>query len=454
MKINFLLIFYVVLLTACSAQNIESLSFISSVNADTLTTTQAAKAKILKKKPIIEESNKSCQNPDFLKQVTLGYQGWFSAKGDGVSNVWKHWSPYKKTPAKNNVTFEMYPDLSEYQPEDLFTTQLGKLGNGQPAKLFSSARDGVVKLHFQWLKDYGLDGVALQRFVSDFNNKHIFKHHKKVTQLVKKYAEEYCRTFYIMYDISGSSTKHAIKKIKRDWLTLMEKQLAVTDSKQYARYNNKPVIGLWGFGLNTPAHAFSQEQALDLIHWFKEKGFYIVGGVPYHWRQEQHDSRKNWLSVYQQYDMLLPWSVGRYRNTQELLHHYESIWEQDAFFAQQHHLQMKRVIFPGFAWSNWNKGTRNQIPRKKGDFLWKQAYFTRQLGLGAYIAMFDEYDEGTAIAKTANTPLMTPKDQYFLTLSEDGDQISTDFYLRLAKEITEMVHGNKKATLVTPHLLN
>ncbi len=436
MKIKCSIIYFFILLSACSPINRENIS------SQTYSQTNSYQPTKIKKTIRATPSDKAeCRNPDFVKQVTIGYQGWFSAKGDGVSNVWKHWSPYKKIPSVNNVTFEMYPDVLEYNPSDLFTTNLGKLGNGKPAKLFSSARDGVVKLHFQWLADYGLDGIALQRFVSDLKNKNTFKHHKKVTELVRKYAEKYCRTFYIMYDISGSSVENITKQIKNDWTTVMDKQLKVIHSKQYARYKDKPVIGLWGFGFNTPAHPFSQKQALNLINWFRKKGFYVVGGVPYNWRLERLDSRKNWLNVYKQYDMLLPWSVGRYREKKELLHHYESIWQQDAVFSKRNNLQMKRVIFPGFAWSNWHKGKRNQIPRNKGDFLWKQAYLTSKLGLGAYIAMFDEYDEGTAIAKAAKDRLMIPKNQYFLTLSEDGDKISSDFYLRLSEKITQMIHG-------------
>lgn len=390
-----------------------------------------------------------CQSPNFLKQVTLGYQGWFSAKGDGVSNTWKHWSPYKTTPSPKNIRFEMYPDVSEYADADLFPTHFAKLGNGSPAKLFSSAREGVVKLHFQWMKEYGLDGVALQRFSSDF--KHASKHTQKVTASVKKYAEKYCRTFYIMYDFSGSPAKTLIADIKKDWTKIMTQKMGVTKSTQYARYENKPVIGLWGFGFNTPAHPFSQQQALELIKWFKDQGFYVVGGVPYNWRLQQHDSRKNWLKVYQQYDVLLPWSVGRYQKESELTGHYQTIWRKDAAYIKQNNLQMKRVIFPGFAWSNWKKGQRkNQIPRLKGQLLWQQAYLAKQLDLGVYIAMFDEYDEGTAIAKTATDKSMIPQDQYFLTLDADGDSLSSDFYLRLSREITQMIHGKKSFNYFVP----
>jgi hypothetical protein len=63
----------------------------------------------------------------------------------------------------------------------------------------------------------------------------------------------------------------------------------------------------------------------------------------------------------------------------------------------------------------------------------------KSLGINTgYIAMFDEYDEGTAIAKIAENSTMIPTDQYFLTLDADGVAVSSDFYLRLAGDINRM----------------
>lgn len=47
--------------------------------------------------------------------------------------------------------------------------------------------------------------------------------------------------------------------------------------------------------------------------------------------------------------------------------------------------------------------------------MWQQFVNLRQLGItNAYVAMFDEYDEATAIAKAADTNAMIPTNQYFL----------------------------------------
>ena len=39
--------------------------------------------------------------------------------------------------------------------------------DGSPAQVFSAFNDKTVLRHFQWMKDYGIDGVFVQRFVAD-----------------------------------------------------------------------------------------------------------------------------------------------------------------------------------------------------------------------------------------------------------------------------------------------
>lgn len=99
------------------------------------------------------------------------------------------------------------------------------------------------------------------------------------------------------------------------------------------------------------------------------------------------------------------------------------------------------MIFPGFSWSNWNGGAQNQIPRNKGNFLWRQAYNLRLLNIKtAEIAMMDEYDEGTAILPIADGFNMIPTNQYFVTTSADGSYLSSDFYIRLAYNVTRQIN--------------
>lgn len=83
--------------------------------------------------------------------------------------------------------------------------------------------------------------------------------------------------------------------------------------------------------------------------------------------------------------------------------------------------------------------------------MWQQFVNLRQLGIrNCYIAMFDEYDEGTAIAKAAENSGMKPANQYFLTLDADGGDLSSDFYLRCTNDGSQMLKGNTPLNTVCP----
>jgi hypothetical protein len=65
-------------------------------------------------------------------------------------------------------------------------------------------------------------------------------------------------------------------------------------------------------------------------------------------------------------------------------------------------------------------------------------------------AVFDEYDEGTAIAKAAENSSMVRTNQYFLTLDADGVAVSADFYLCLPNDIGRMIRGDIPAIAQHP----
>jgi hypothetical protein len=86
--------------------------------------------------------------------------------------------------------------------------------------------------------------------------------------------------------------------------------------------------------------------------------------------------------------------------------------------------------FPGFSWNNLNDGPFNEIPREGGTFLYNQLYNAIDNGANIiYGAMFDEYDEATALMPTATSREHTPQELEFLTLDEDGMELPSDWYL-------------------------
>lgn len=366
---------------------------------------------------------------DVVGKVVVGYQGWFGCSGDGSPfNSWRHWVA-SGPPAANNQSFELWPDMREY--EHTYTTNYAGLGNGEPAKLFSNWDDQTVDLHFQWMKDYGIDCAALQRF-GNYLNKDVRDKNFKNGLLEKERAaaEKHHVKFYVMYDISGWDNFQT--EIKDDWTTTVGTN---TSSVMYAKQNDKPVVCIWGIGVSgRPGDVNSYT---DVINWFQDQGCYVIVGTERGWRGNTAN-----LPAFHEADMITPWSVGSFSDLNGA-NNYVAVLQADYDYCAAQGQDYQPVIFPGFAWSNWKAGNPpNQIPRIHGDFMWRQFANIRNIGItNAYIAMFDEYDEGTAIAKAAENSSMIPSDQYFLTLDADGTACSSDFYLRLTGDGTKMIKG-------------
>lgn len=390
---------------------------------------------------------------DVVGKVVAGYQGWFACAGDGTPvggglNRWVHWAG-GAAPSPGHQSFELWPDVREFGPAHTYQTGYAALGNGQPARLFSSDQKFTVETHVRWMREYGIDCAALQRFGGEIADPVYARQRNGVAGLLRDACEKNGRKFYIMYDVSG--WKNFSDAIKKDWADTIVNAQRFPSSRAYARQNGKPVVCIWGFGFtDRPGDA---AQCLDVIQWFKSQGCYVIGGVPASWRDGNRDSKAGFLDVYTAFDMIQPWTVGRFRGVNGADGYKRSFLEPDAAFCHAHQIDYQPVVFPGFAWSNWNGGPRNAIPRLHGDFLWRQFANLRASGIGsAYVAMFDEFDEGTAIAKAAEDASMIPTDQYFLTLDADGTHVSSDFYLRVTRDGGRMLAGKSPLQWTRPTL--
>ncbi len=373
---------------------------------------------------------------NFTDEVFVGYQGWFSTPDDGFMSSWFHWEGH----GRSHV--DLLPDVSIY-PQSIL--KAAPFNNGY--KLFSSASPDVVDVHTELIAKAGIDGFALQRFVTrDLEDRdgRMFRQKNQVAKLVRQSAEKWGTKFYIMYDITGNARKWA-EAIKNDFELTLKDQMRLLDSPNYARQKGKPVVCIWGAGAgDRPGTA---AEAADLIQWFKdEHGVYVVGGVATGWRDSAHDSKPGWEETYLKYDSIESWSIGHYIDEAGIESFYKNVVDKDLQYVKEKNaernlsINYKTVIWAGFSWYNMNRGdgvsVLNAIPRKGGTFLWKQAQEAAARGIKSYVAMFDEYDEGTAIAPAVNTKSLIPAGTTFLTLDADGIQMTSDFYVRLTAEIT------------------
>lgn len=251
-------------------------------------------------------------------------------------------------------------------------------------------------------------------------------------------AEKYNRKIFVQYDVSG--WKNFTTQLWPDLNNNLRNRLDIFNSTAYAHQNGKPVICVWGIGVNDTNHVNNPPETLGVINVLKRE-FYVICGVPSMWRLNSGNSLNNYRNVYLACDMIQPWLVGVFAGVDGAIA-YQQVLRADLTYCQANKIDYQPVIWPGFSWSNWNTGTLNQIPRLHGDFMWRQFVNLREIGIkNGFVAMFDEFDEGTAIAKAAETNASTPANQKFLTLDADGVRVSSDFYLRLNNDGKQMVLG-------------
>jgi hypothetical protein len=372
-------------------------------------------------------------------KLMMGYQGWFACPGDGSApNAWIHWFR-NNNPVATNLTVDLWPDMSELDPDELFATAM-TYSNGAPAKLYSAYNQKTVLRHFKWMADNRLDGVFFQRFLSDLSGSSLSLRNQ-VAANVRLGAETYGRAFAIMYDISGYPTNNLISALTNDWGYLVNSQ-HFTSSPYYLRHKGKPVVAIWGFGFSgrsdTPA------QAQQTAAWFKAAGCTVMVGVPSNWRTLTGDAQTNpaWSNAFRAFDIISPWAVGRYGDNAGADTYRNNVTVPDLADCAAHGIDYLPVIFPGFSWTNLNSGPYNQIPRQGGNFYWHQAYNALRSGCSMiYGAMFDEVDEGTAMFKLAPTAAQQPAQGNFVPLNVDGYSLPSDWYLRLANEAGKMLRG-------------
>ena len=94
--------------------------------------------------------------------VMAGYQGWFNCEGDGADRGWTHYNKNGKF-EDGSCTIDYWPEMDEYKVK--YKTPF-KFADGSSAYVFSSFDESTVDLHFKWMKEYGIDGVFMQRFFS------------------------------------------------------------------------------------------------------------------------------------------------------------------------------------------------------------------------------------------------------------------------------------------------
>jgi hypothetical protein len=358
-------------------------------------------------------------------KVMCGYQGWFNCEGDGAERGWFHWTKDRGPLEPGNAKIDLWPDVSELGPDERFPTGF-RHADGRVAEVFSSFKEATVLRHFQWLHDYGIDGVFLQRFAVDVQSPRGLRHNNTVLNHCRRGAEQFGRAYAVMYDLSGLRSNR-IAQVIADWRTLRH-ELRVTDDAAYLRHRGRPLVAVWGVGFSDNRN-YTLAECRELVEFLKRDGCSVMLGVPTYWRELKHDALPDPAlhELLKLADVVSPWTVGRYRSPAEVARHQVNLLQPDLAWCAEAKLDYLPVVFPGFSWHNLNGGGLDMIPRLRGRFLWSQFIAAKRAGAEmVYVAMFDEVDEGTAIFKCTNDVPVADQTKF---VTYEG--LPSDFYLKL-----------------------
>jgi hypothetical protein len=362
-------------------------------------------------------------------KVMCGYQGWFKTPGDGTGLGWSHWSWDPNRVRPSTVNFEMWPDLTGFPPQERYPVPGFTYPDGTTAELFSANNPATVLRHFQWMRDYGIDGVWLQRFViglpgvrPEFSKQ--YQPYLDVLHYTQEAARQTGRTWAISYDAAKTPTDKIYDALVSDWKKMVDDK--VTADPRYLHEGGLPVVQIWGFYYKNSGNLITPEVGNKLIDFFKQPGpyrAYLVGGG--NW-----DSSKvpdpQWQAMYQRFDAYTPWNIGNFsRDKAGVTHASMGWWAVDRQTFESRGQFWIPTVYPGFGWNNLTKTGASDVSRRGGQFLWEQFHELSKMGVDTvYVAMFDEVNEGTAIFKVTNNP---PTEAKFVGY----EGLPSDWYLRL-----------------------
>lgn len=368
--------------------------------------------------------------------VMAGYQGWFNAEGDGAGRGFYHYSGvHGFTPGSASV--DMWPDVGEY--DCTYPTSF-TMTDGSPARVFSSEDYSTVDTHFRWMKEYGLDGVFMQRFVVEIKSESGKRHFDKVLNHAMTAACKYERAIAVMYDLSGvngDDCRLILEDI--DSIALRYNLFSHNENPSYLYHNGHPLVSVWGVGFND-GRQYSLDDTRDIVNKLKEKGYSIMLGVPTHWRELSDDTECDSIlhDMIRKCDIVMPWFVGRY--DEKSYDDFKINIYRDLDWCKKCGIDYAPLVYPGFSWRNMSGEGSFNVPRNKGRFFQKQ--LDGAIAAGAemlYVAMFDEIDEGTAIFKCAKKVPRSENGTVFVAIDEELD---TDHYLKAVGKVSRTLKKN------------
>ena len=359
-------------------------------------------------------------------KVLAGYQGWFGTPNSSGLLDYHH---YGTGPAlrPDNVTVDFWPAVDEYEanaaapnlPNAIAPTAATVFDqpDGSPARVYDSASGAVIRTHFEWMRDYGIDGAYVKRNAPIFSGNVFADEKLRLRNLilngVRHEAARTGRVFAVHYDLSGAPDG-GVGRVADDWEALVAG--GVTGDSRYLHDGGQPIVAVFGVSNFDGRRPYQYDEVLALAQRMKATGAKLILSPAQGWRNNlDHDdgSGVTFGQVLAEADVVRPWTVG-YVGRGPDVRAYANQLDADRAWLEARGQELQPVFQAGYSARNLMKNERGRadfedfldiVPRRGGDFFWEQADAYDAVGArSAFVAMFDEIDEGTQIFKVDPTP--------------------------------------------------
>ena len=142
------------------------------------------------------------------------------------------------------------------------------------------------------MRQYGIDGVFLSRFIGEAASPARSRHVNTVLANLREGCHREGRVWAMMLDLSMG--RNAYDQDGHGRLEVPLRQVKVREDSRYLHHQGKPVVLLWGLGFRD--RPWTPEQGEELVEFFKNDpkygGVYLIGGVDPFWRTLRGESRR------------------------------------------------------------------------------------------------------------------------------------------------------------------
>ena len=383
--------------------------------------------------------------------VMAGYRGWFSCPGDGSDRGWANYVGRNGLFQPGSCSIDLWPDVEEYDRKYQTNFFIDK----NLASVYSAYDASSVGTHFRWMREYGIDGVFIQRSVTDMKDPKSYNQLKKVWNSAIQAANLNNRAISILYDLTGMAPgdEHFVF----DDLDSICAQYDIKERKNnttYLFHGGRPLVAVLVPRIKDIQNGLNEVKTVR--DGFKERGFSILIGIPPQWLQEVQPPKRIWGRRPQQAkalncelyclikgcNIVMPWTIRSY--DENTFSNYEESVRQGMNWCRAEGVDYAPMAFPGFSKVNMNNDSQ-QIPRNGGSFFWSQ--LSGYIDKGAkrlYIATFDDMNDGTAIFKCATK---APEGVSYI---ESDEGLQNDFYLHWTGQAAKALRGKIQLTQMQP----